>query len=86
MARKEMFPDRSKPLKTPPGEGKYYSNDTKGEVDRFPKKGFQEIMRLANNRQMSKKTGKTSPTKLAKEMENSDAKRAALKAARTKRK
>ena len=86
MARKELFPDRSKAVKKSPGEGKYYSNDTKGKKDTMQKKGFQEIMRLMNNSEMAKNTGKTSPSKLAKEMEKSDAKRAALMAARAKRK
>jgi hypothetical protein len=64
-----------------PGEGKYYTRATKGKPVRENMIGASLF-----NAEARQKTGKTSPTELAKEMEKSDAKRAALKAARAKRK
>ena len=57
-----------------PGEGKYYTRPTKGKPVR------EDIIGASlSNAEARKKGDKTSPTKLAKDMEKSDVKRAALK-------
>jgi hypothetical protein len=57
-----------------PGEGKYYTRDPKGKPVR------EDIIGAAlYNAEARQKGDKTSPTELAKNMEKSDAKRAALK-------
>ena len=76
--------NRTLPKGVEPGEKTKANANNKNATVISPKDALYSFPAMLGF--FGKEDAKTSPTKLAKEMEKSDAKRAALKAARTKRK